>query len=150
VIRALNNQFAEKTAPAIGVGKNMASKTIRERTDRILMTKALEAIRILSGKVSQDSAKILEPLIYDLEDRISDMKEEEAYYTMTKEQRDRMKLAAMGNRNLWKPELDPKYQKCKELRASGMTVRDSCRAAGLTTDQWYRRQRIEMYGMDRR
>jgi hypothetical protein len=113
------------------------------------MTKAREALLIIGPKVGLETVKILEPLVMDLEDRIDQMKEEEAYYTMTKEQRDRMKLAAMGNRNLWKPELDPKYQKCKELRASGMTVRDSCRAAGLTTDQWYRRQRIEMYGMDR-
>ena len=123
---------------------------MRERTDRILMTKAREALLILGPKVGLETVKILEPLVMDLEDRIDQMKEEEAYYTMTKEQRDRMKLAAMGNRNLWKPELDPKYQKCKELRTSGMTVRDSCRAAGLTTDQWYRRQRIEMYGMDRK
>ena len=122
---------------------------MKERTDRILMTKAREALLIIGPKVGLETVKILEPLVMDLEDRIDQMKEEEAYYTMTKEQRDRMKLAAMGNRNLWKPELDPKYQKCKELRASGMTVRDSCRAAGLTTDQWYRRQRIEMYGMDR-
>ena len=122
---------------------------MKERTDRSLMTKAREALLIIGPKVGLETVKILEPLVMDLEDRIDQMKEEEAYYTMTKEQRDRMKLAAMGNRNLWKPELDPKYQKCKELRASGMTVRDSCRAAGLTTDQWYRRQRIEMYGMDR-
>jgi len=122
---------------------------MRERTDRILMTKAREALLIIGPKVGLETVKILEPLVMDLEDRIDQMKEEEAYYTMTKEQRDRMKLAAMGNRNLWKPELDPKYQKCKELRASGMTVRDSCRAAGITTDQWYRRQRIDMYGMDR-
>lgn len=122
---------------------------MRERTDRTLMTKARDALLIIGPKVGLETVKILEPLVMDLEDRIDQMKEEEAYYTMTKEQRDRMKLAAMGNKNLWKPELDPKYQKCKELRASGMTVRDSCRAAGLTTDQWYRRQRIEMYGMDR-
>lgn len=124
------------------------SKT-KERTDRILMTKARDALRILSAKVTEESAKILEPLIYDLDDRVAEMLEEESFYRMTKEARDKMRLAAIGNRNLWKPELDPKYAKAKENRASGMGLRESCDLAGITIDQWYRRQRIEKNGKDR-
>ena len=107
--------------------------------DREIMQKALSA---LEGVAVDETKEVLRQ-------RIKELKTQEEWYSMPKEARDKIRMANMGNKHLWKPELDLKYQKCKELRASGMTVRDSCRAAGLTTDQWYRRQRIEMYGMDR-
>ena len=113
------------------------------------MTKARDALRIMATKVTPESAKILEPLIFDLDDRVAEMLEEEAFYKLSKEARDKLKLAAQGNRNLWKPELDTKYQQAKANRAKGMGVRASCDLAGITTDQWYRRQRIEQTGRDR-
>lgn len=52
-----------------------------------------------------------------------------------------------------KPRLDdtltPKYEKAKELRATGLMLKDACAQAGITPDQWYRRKRMEETGVDR-
>ena len=52
-----------------------------------------------------------------------------------------------------KPRLDdtltPKYEKAKELRATGIMLKDACAQAGITPDQWYRRKRMEETGVDR-
>jgi len=116
--------------------------------DRELMERAHKALMFFAQTVG-GGAPTLTSLIDDLSVRIEQIKEDEEYYSLSKEARDKMKLAAKGNRNLWKPELDPKYQKAKELRGSGMMLKDACGAAGLTIDQWYRRQRIEKIGTDR-
>lgn len=84
-----------------------------------------------------------------LKDRVKVLKNQEEWYSMSKETRDKMRLAAMGNRNLWKPELDAKFQKAKELRACGMLIKDACSKAGISIDQWYRRQAIEKNGKSR-
>jgi hypothetical protein len=119
--------------------------------DRELMERARTALQSIAGTamIDLDRAPTLREIIDDLGIRIDQIKEDEAYYKLPKEARDKMKMAAQGNRNLWKPELDPKYQRAKELRASGIILRDCLKMAGLTTDQWYRRQRIEKHGRDR-
>jgi hypothetical protein len=113
------------------------------------MQRAVNALGVI-GKFSRiDDMPTLSSLIDDLNSRIDQIKEDEHYYSLPKEARDKMKLAALGNRNLWKPELDPKYQKAKELRECGMKLNEACMKAGITTDQWYRRQAIEKYGKAR-
>lgn len=108
--------------------------------DRELMEKALEA---LSGGLDV-------PLtINALKDRIRALKHQEEWYSLPKEARDKIRMAATGNRNVWKAELDPKYQKAKELRESGMMLKDACTVAGISTEQWYWRQAIEKYGKAR-
>lgn len=116
--------------------------------DRELMELARQALQTIANQLG-DGAPTLNLVIEKLAIRIEEIKEDEAYYTLPKETRDKLKMAAKGNRNLWKPELDPKYQKAKELRAKGMILRDVCAESGLTLDQWYRRQRIEKTGTDR-
>lgn len=116
--------------------------------DRELMERAVKALKFFAQTVG-GGAPTLTSLIDDLEIRIEEIKEDEVYYTLPKETRDKLKMAAKGNRNVWKPELDSKYQKAKELRATGMILRDVCAVSGLTLDQWYRRQRIEKIGTDR-
>jgi hypothetical protein len=117
--------------------------------DRELMEKARDALRVFSTTIRTNEVPALVELIDDLNIRIEQIKDDEEFYSLSKEARDKMKLAARGNRNLWKPELDPKYQKAKELRASGMLLKDACAVAEITVDQWYRRQRIEQLGTDR-
>lgn len=90
-----------------------------------------------------------EQVALDLRNRIRELKNQEGWYSMSKEARDKIRMANTGNRNTWKPELDPKYQKAKELRAQGLLIKDCCEQSGLTRDQWYRRQSIEKYGRDR-
>ena len=116
--------------------------------DRELMELARHALQTIANQLG-GGAPTLNSVIEKLAIRIEEIKEDEAYYALPKEARDKMKLAARGNRNVWKPELDPKYQKAKELRASGMLLKDACGSAGLTLDQWYRRKRIEKIGTDR-
>ena len=52
-----------------------------------------------------------------------------------------------------KPRLDDtltsKYERAKELRATGIMLKDACAQAGITPDQWYRRKRMEETGVDR-
>lgn len=115
--------------------------------DRELMERAVKALHVFA-RLGSDSPTLRE-LIDDLNVRIEQIKEDEAYYALPKEARDKMKLAAQGNRNVWKAELDPKYQKAKELRGSGMMLKDACKIAGITTEQWYRRQSIEKFGKAR-
>jgi len=121
---------------------------MKDRSDRVLMTKARDALRILSAKVSPESAQILLPLISDLDFRIEQMLEEERYYKMPKESRERIKLSALGNRNLWDDKLTVKFEKAKELHACGLLIRDACAQAGISRDQWNRRRRIEKRGVE--
>ena len=107
--------------------------------DRELMEQALEA---LTGGL--DVPKTIQAL----RERIHVLKEQEDWYSMPKESRDKIRMAQMGNRKFWKPELDPKYEEAKRLRESGMMLKDACEKTGLTRDQWYRRQRIELRGKD--
>lgn len=108
--------------------------------DREIMQKALCA---LEGVAVDETKEVLRQ-------RIKELKAQEEWYSMPKEARDKIRMANMGNRNLWKPELDPKYTLAKELRAKGLMVKEACAQAGLTVDQWYRRKRIETYGADRK
>lgn len=109
-------------------------------TDRELMQRALDA---LTGGLDVPQT------INELRERIREIKSQEEWYSLPKEARDKMRLAATGNRNVWKAELDPKYQKAKELRAGGMMIKDACALSGISTEQWYRRQAIEKYGKAR-
>lgn len=84
-----------------------------------------------------------------LQTRIKQLKSQEEWYSLSKEARDKIRMANTGNRNTWKPELDPKYQRAKELRAQGLMVKECCKQAGISTEQWYRRQSIEKYGKAR-
>lgn len=45
--------------------------------------------------------------------------------------------------------LTPKIEKAKEMRKTGMMLKDACAIAGITPDQWYRRMRMETTGVDR-
>lgn len=116
--------------------------------DRDLMERARTALQFFEKQFG-DRVPTLREIVEDLTIRIEEIKEDEVYYTLPKETRDKLKMAARGNRNVWKPELDSKYQKAKELRATGMILREVCAVSGLTLDQWYRRQRIEKIGTDR-
>lgn len=115
-------------------------------SDRELMTKAFAALNVFQKR---SPSKTLENLIMELEDRISQIKEQEKFYKMSKEARDKMRMAAEGNRNTWKPELDAPYQEIKQLVASGVQVTCACKAVGMGTDAYYRRRRIETRGRDR-
>lgn len=108
--------------------------------DREYMERAIKAL--------ENGVDVAETIIA-LKDRVRVLKEQEDWYSMPKETRDKIRMSAMGNRNLWKPELDAKYEKAKELRACGLTLRSACEKVGMTTDQWYRRQRIEKHGKSR-
>ena len=77
------------------------------------------------------------------------MSEEDFWYDMPKETRDKIKASKMGNRYRWKPDLTPKYEEVKKLVAKGVAVTCACEAVGITTDQYYRRKRIETQGRDR-
>ena len=121
-------------------------KTMKKHKDRDLMTKARDALRILAPLVNQD---MLENLIYDLDDRIAEMIEEEAYYIKKKETRDKLSLSAQGNRNKWKPEIDAQCKQVQKHREEGLTIKKACELVGITEDTWYRRQRIEAKGRDR-
>lgn len=110
--------------------------------DREIMASALLA---LEGSNSVDP----EQVISTLRNRIRELKNQEGWYSMSKEARDKIRMANTGNRNTWKPELDPKYQKAKQLREQGLMVKDACKQAGISTEQWYRRQSIEKYGKAR-
>lgn len=114
--------------------------------DRELMTKSHAALTVFHQRTP---TKTVENLLMELEDRISEIKEQEAHYKASKESRDKMRLAAKGNKNTWKPELDAPYQEIKQLVASGVQVTCACKAVGMGTDAYYRRRRIEIRGRDR-
>ena len=114
--------------------------------DRELMAKAFKALEVFYQRTPTDQ---VQKLLYELEDRISEILEQEKQYKMSKEARDKMRMAAEGNRNTWKPELDAPYQEIKQLVASGVQVTCACKAVGMGTDAYYRRRRIETRGRDR-
>ena len=74
---------------------------------------------------------------------------DDSWYEKSKETRDKIKASKMGNRYRWKPDLTPKYEEVKKLVAKGVAVTCACEAVGITTDQYYRRKRIETQGRDR-
>lgn len=71
------------------------------------------------------------------------------FYDRPKEVRDKIRIAALGNRNRWIHDLDVKYTEAKYLISRGVQVSCACQAVGITRDQFYRRRRIEQYGKDR-
>ena len=71
------------------------------------------------------------------------------WYDMPKETRDKISKSQKGNKYRWRPELDKPYAEVKELVAKGVAVTCACEAVGITTDQYYRRKRIETQGRDR-
>ena len=77
------------------------------------------------------------------------MSEEDFWYDRPKEVREKIRASKMGNRYRWRPELDKPYAEVKELVAKGVAVTCACEAVGITTDQYYRRKRIETQGRDR-
>ena len=108
-------------------------------TDREIMEQALQALNGVEVEATKELLKT----------RIKQIKNQEEWYSLPKEARDKIRMANTGNRNTWKPELDPKYQKAKQLREQGLMVKDACKQAGISTEQWYRRQSIEKYGKAR-
>ena len=74
---------------------------------------------------------------------------EEDFFDMPKETRDKISKSQMGKKYRWKPDLTPKYEEVKKLVAKGVAVTCACEAVGITTDQYYRRKRIETQGRDR-
>jgi hypothetical protein len=117
-------------------------------TDRELMEQAL-AVLDRSVPYIKDETVGFNEARTALAKRIKELKNQEEWYSMPKEARDKLRMAAMGNRNLWKRELDPKYEEAKKLRAKGLTLTEIHEKTGLTRDQWYRRQSIEKYGVGR-
>ena len=115
--------------------------------DRELFEKSAKALQFFAKKTS---APTLQNLLYELEDRIAELKEQEGRYKMCKESRDKLRMALEGNTHRWNPELDAPYQEIKRLVATGVQVTCACKAIGLSTDQYYRRKRIEMRGGDRK
>ena len=77
------------------------------------------------------------------------MSEDDFWYDMPKETRDKISKSQKGNKYRWRPELDKPYAEVKELVAKGVAVTCACEAVGITTDQYYRRKRIETQGRDR-
>lgn len=118
----------------------------KQVSDRELLSKAYAALNVFQNR---SPTKILENLLMELEDRISEIAEQEKYYKMTKEARDKLRMAAKGNAYRWKADLDQPYQEIKKLVASGVQVTCACKAVGMSSDAYYRRRRIEMNGKDR-
>lgn len=114
--------------------------------DRKLLQRSVAALKVFSKTVQSDDLAIL---IEDIDERIADMQADEKFYALSKEARDRMKLAAKGNKNTWKPELDAPYQEAKKLVSEGMSVVAACKKTRLSSDSYYRRRRIEIYGRDK-
>lgn len=122
---------------------------MKEHKDKALLTKARDALKIVGPKVGPETVKILEPLIDAIEFRLEEMSEEERFYSLPKEVRDKMRLSATGNRHRWNPDLDAKFEAAKKYRAEGKTIEQCCKLAGINCETWYRRSRIEKYGQDR-
>lgn len=116
-------------------------------SDRELLEQCAKALKFFAQKASSPT---LENLLYELEDRIAELKEQEGRYKMSKETRDKIRLASQGNMHRWNPDLDAPYQEIKRLIATGVYVTSACKAVGLSTDQYYRRKRIENRGRDRK
>ena len=74
---------------------------------------------------------------------------EDDFFDMPKETRDKISKSQMGKKYRWRPELDKPYEEVKALVAKGVAVTCACEAVGITTDQYYRRKRIETQGRDR-
>lgn len=115
-------------------------------SDRELMTKAFKALEVFHQR---NPTETVANILMELEDRISDLLEQEKYYSMSKESRDKMRMAARGNRSTWKPEYDAPYLEIKGLVEKGVSVVCACKAVGMSSDAYYRRRRIELNGRDR-
>ena len=111
-------------------------------TDRELMELAVEALMDLS----EDS----EDVIHKLQARIKQLKNQETWYALPKEAREKIALANLNNRNTWNDTITPMYEQAKYYRNEGLTVDEACAKAGITRDQWYRRKNIERYGKSRK
>ena len=115
-------------------------------SDRELMTKAFKALEVFHQR---NPTETVENILMELDDRIQEIREEENHYKMSKECRDKMRLAALGNRNTWNPAYDAPYLEIKALVAKGVSVTCACKAVGMSSDSYYRRRRIELNGKDR-
>lgn len=115
-------------------------------SDRELMTKALKALEVFNQR---NPTETVANIMMELDDRIQEIMEEEKHYKMSKESRDKMRLAALGNRNTWNPAYDAPYLEIKALVAKGVSVTCACKAVGMGSDAYYRRRRIELNGRDR-
>ena len=130
-------------------GATFTGQEMKKHKDKDLMAKAYDALKIIGPKVGPETVQILEPLILALEFRLEEMDEEELFYSLPKEVRDKMRLSATGNRNRWNFELDAKFELAKKYRAEGKTIVQCCELSGINEETWYRRSRIEKYGNDR-
>ena len=115
-------------------------------SDKELMLKAYKALGVFNKR---NPTHTVENIIMELEDRINEITEQEKFYKMSKESRDKMRLAAQGNRSTWNPEYDAPYLEIKSLVAKGVSVVCACKATGMSSDAYYRRRRIELHGRDR-
>ena len=115
-------------------------------SDKELMIKAYKALGVFNER---NPTQTVENILMELDDRIQEITEEEKYYSMSKESRDKMRMAARGNRSTWKPEYDAPYLEIKGLVEKGVSVTCACKAVGMGSDAYYRRRRIELNGRDR-
>ena len=68
---------------------------------------------------------------------------------VTKKMVDLLTARFTRHKPTFKPELTSKYEIAKDCVAAGFKIKDACKTAGITTDQWYRRKRMEETGLDR-
>ena len=73
----------------------------------------------------------------------------ESPFQETKAMADRIAQRFAHRKPTFKPELTPKYEHAKLLVEAGFMIKEACASAGITTDQWYRRKRMEETGFDR-
>lgn len=122
-------------------------------SDLALMERAILALRTLANlaKIDVDAVPSLRVLVEDLSIRIEVIKEEEKFYKIPKEMRDRQKIAIRAKvHHLLDSDLTLKYEECKKYFSNGMRLKDACEKAGITRDQWYRRRNMEKYGASKR
>lgn len=115
-------------------------------SDKELMLKAYKALGVFNER---NPTQTVENILMELDDRIQEITEQEKHYKMSKESRDKMRLAALGNRHTWNPAYDAPYLEIKALVAKGVSVTCACKAVGMGSDAYYRRRRIELNGKDR-
>lgn len=115
-------------------------------TDKELMLRAYKALGVFNER---NPTQTVENILMELEERINEIEEQEQFYKMSKESRDKMRLAAQGNKSQWNPAYDAPYLEIKALVAKGVSVVCACKATGMSSDAYYRRRRIELHGRDR-
>ena len=95
------------------------------------------------------NVKPLQELIEDINIRLEVLDEELKNPTSEKAKAEPKKRPRGSHSPYWRADLDEPYKLAKSLRAEGMMLKDACAQAGLSIEQWYRRQAIEKHGVGR-